>query len=242
MKILNILKIFCFIALFPAIISAARVRPDTLSYLKNPNYQRQINLYKTYKIKQADIVMLGNSIVHGVDWPEILGRRNIVEQGIPGDVVEGMLARVKYVYRLKPKVVVIMAGINDIYNWVPTNVIYQRYITLIEGMRIRGITPIITSTLYAGKEWGRAWIEENRPELNYIDVNKSRNKEVEALNKLLKSYCKKNNLIFIDLNAKTSTRDKFIKKELTWDNLHLNSRGYKIWAKELDKTLRKLGL
>jgi lysophospholipase L1-like esterase len=208
---------------------------DTLLYKKNPNYDLQIDLYEIYKTKQADIVMLGNSLTHGANWNELLGRNSVVERGIPSDVLEGFLHRMQYVYTLKPKICFILGGLNDIYNWIPVEEIYYNYIRIVEGLRRRNIKPVIQSTLYAGKDWGKDW--GGTPE-----INAGRNKEVMKLNKLLKDYAKRNNIDFIDLTDEMSTPDNFMRPDLTWDGVHLNAKGFNIWAKEVDKILRQYNL
>ena len=93
--------------------------------------------------------MLGNSITHGASWPELLGRSNVVERGIPSDVLRGYWARINDIYKLNPKIVFIMGGLNDIYNWTPVEEIYTVYIRIINDMRARKIIPVIQSTTYA---------------------------------------------------------------------------------------------
>ena len=196
---------------------------DTLRYKQNPNYDYELGLYKVYKKKRADLVMLGNSITHGVNWNELLGRDNVVERGIPADILQGMFARLNYVYDLQPRVVCIMGGINDIYNWAPTDEIFSNYKKIIDALREKKIKVIVQSTLYVAKRY---------------QSSTDRNGEVEKLNKQLASYCKSNSIEFIDLNAKIS-KERFLRDEVTHDGLHLNANGYKIWGEELDKVLRR---
>ncbi len=211
--------VFCLIL----ISNLSFAQNDTTLYTKNPLYQLQMDLYKVYKTKQADIVMLGNSITHGANWNELLGRYNVVERGIPSDVLDGFNARLNTVIDLKPKFVFIMGGINDIYNWIPTDKIFEKYVKLITELKKNNIKPIIQSTLFAGAKWK-----------SYSD----RNKEVLKLNKLLSDYAKKNLIDFIDLNKKLSSKNVLI-ADYTYDGLHLNAKGYEIWAAEVDKILRK---
>lgn len=211
--------VFCFILITN--LSFAQI--DTTLYTKNPLYQLEMDLYKVYKTKQADIVMLGNSITHGANWNELLGRYNVVERGIPSDVLDGFNARINSIINLKPKFVFIMGGINDIYNWIPTDKIFEKYVRLITELKKNNIKPIIQSTLFAGSKWK-----------SYSD----RNKEVLKLNKLLADYAKKNLIDFIDLNKKLSSKNVLI-ADYTYDGLHLNAKGYEIWAVEVDKILKK---
>ncbi len=208
---------------------------DSTRYKLNPNYQLQLQMYDIYKTKQADIVMLGNSLTHGANWNELLGRSNVVERGIPSDVLDGFLARMSYIYRLKPKICFILGGINDIYNWTPVERIYFNYIRIINGLKNSGIRPVIQSTVYAGKSWGKDW--GLTPE-----SNRGRNMEVDKLNSLLSEYAAKNDIDYIDLNSKMSTPDHFLKPELTWDGVHLNASGFRIWEAEVDKVLRKYNM
>jgi len=196
---------------------------DTTLYLKNPNYQQELSLYEAYKTKQADIIMFGNSITHGANWNELLDRKNVVERGISSDGLDGYIARLPYIISLKPKFVFIMGGINDIYNWTPVEKIFEKYVRLISELKKNNIKPVIQSTLFAGNKWK-----------SYSD----RNKEVIRLNKMLSDYAKKNLIEFVDLNKKLSAKNILI-AEYTYDGLHLNGKGYAIWAIEVDKILKK---
>ncbi len=204
----------------------AKPATDTARYKLNMNYDYEIALYKTYKKRQADIVMLGNSITHGVNWNELLDRNNVVERGIPADILPGFLARLDYVFNLKPRVVCIMGGINDVYNWTPVDTIFRNYVQIIEALRHKQIKVVVQSTLFVAKRF---------------QSSADRNPEVEKLDKLLLAYCKTNGIEYLDLNAKMS-KDKCLREELTHDGLHLNANGYKIWGDELDRILRRVAL
>ncbi len=195
-------------------------------YLYNPNYELEIGKFKNYRMKQADIVMLGNSITHGANWNELLGRQSISEQGIPGDISEGVLNRLEYVYKLKPQVCFIMVGVNDVFAWIPTENVFQNYVKIIESLKKKNIIPIIQSVLYAA---------EIQPSAQ------NRNVEIAKLNKLLLNYSRENGYEFVDLNKKMS-RNNFLKSNLTYDGIHLNGEGFKYWGREIDKILRRFSL
>lgn len=194
-------------------------------YEKNPNYKSFLELFKVYKIKKADIVFLGNSITQGGNWRELLNRENIANRGIPGDILEGFLARIDDVIKLRPKICVIMGGINDVYSWIPVDQIYKNYIKVIKRLEKKSIQPVLVSTLLAGKEYPNS---------------DTRNPEVIKLNKKIKQYADKHNYEYLDLNKFLSS-DDYLKKNVTADGVHLNWRGYKIWAEQMDKILKKYG-
>jgi lysophospholipase L1-like esterase len=229
----TILKTLLFFILSYPIVLFAQKTDEVPAYKQNKNYSLQLEMYEIYKTKQADIVMLGNSLTHGANWNELVGRPNIVERGIVSDVTEGMLNRLDHVINLNPKIVFILAGLNDIYQWIPVEQIYANYVRILTQLQAKGITPVIQSTLYAGKRWGADW------NITPAD-NNGRNNEVDKLNRLLKNYAKRLNITYIDLIPKMS-RLHFMKEELTHDGLHLNAAGFKIWGNEVEKVLRKKG-
>ncbi len=211
------------------------------NYLNNPIYQRQIEFYKIYKPVDTKIVMLGNSLTHGVDWNNLLGRNDVVEMGIVSDILSGYYSRLHFVTELKPKVCFILGGLNDIYQWIPVETIFDDYVKVIERLRRSGITVVIQSTLYAGRDWGKDWLSANNPEVNAAEINKERNTQVDRLNMLLRDYAIKNNIEYIDLNNLMS-RGNYLRSEITYDGVHLNAAGYKIWGREVEKILKKLGI
>lgn len=242
LKIINISLIIAVILVSGGNFTIrAQDKKEIAKYLQNPIYKRKIEFFKLSKTKSADIVMLGNSLTEGANWSELLGRSKVVNRGITGDILEGYLHRMQYVYNLEPKVCFVEGGINDIYNWTPVSIIFNNYVKVIEILKKHKITPIIQSTLYAGRKWGSEWIVSHRPDLTPEEVNRERNKEVDKLNALLRNYARRNRIIFIDLNKRMSSGG-FLRSNLTWDGIHLKANGYRIWAEEVNKVLIKLGL
>lgn len=217
------LKNIILIFLFLIVEVAAQNEP---LFKNNPIYWRETALYDIYKTKSANIVMLGNSITHGVNWNELLGREKVIERGIVSDQVEGFYNRMEYIYKLKPKIVFIMGGINDIYNWYPLDSIFYYYDKIINELKEKNIIPVIQSTLYVSSKWPNS---ENR------------NPEVTKFNKILFDYARENKIDFIDLNIKLSENEK-LKDEMTWDGAHLTAKAYKIWSEEIEKILKKYKL
>jgi lysophospholipase L1-like esterase len=243
-KIKNILKIFYFIflilnfatsSLYAQQTKQASPPKDTLRYKANPNYPLQNDLFDLYKTRQADIVMFGNSLTHGVAWNELLGRSNVVERGITSDILWGYESRINSIIKMNPKIVFIMGGLNDIYNWTPVEDIFQVYVRVLTKLKSKNIIPVIQLTTYSARTWAKDW--GGTPENNY-----GRNREVDKLNKLLSDYAKKNNVDLIDTNSLTAGKDGFLRPELTWDGVHFKAEAYKLWSREVEKVLQKYRL
>ena len=210
-------------------LSACRGRAQSgveTMYKQNPEYTIQTELYSIYKTEKADIVMLGNSITFGVNWNELMGRTTVINRGIASDNMYGYLQRLENIYTLHPKLCCIMGGINDIYQGLPVEVVFENYKKLIEGLRSHKIVPVIQSTLFISSKW-RQYTEKNL--------------EVAKLDILLADYARRNDVDYVNLNAVMS-KDNLLKEELTTDGVHLTAKGYAIWRDELEKILRKYGL
>ncbi|MDH3251877.1 MAG: GDSL-type esterase/lipase family protein [Ignavibacteria bacterium] len=216
-------------ACIPLLLLPALVCSQTLPekpFLSNRNYRLQTELYEVYRTDSATVVMLGNSITFGVQWNELMGRSGIVNRGIGSDVTEGFLHRLEYVYRLHPALCCIMGGINDIYNDIPVDSIFSTYALITRELRGHDITPVIQSTLYVSPRWKRA-AEKNR--------------DVIALNRLLETYAREEGIDYLDLNDVLSA-DGVLKDEVTYDGVHLNALGYRLWRDRLETMLKKHSL
>ncbi|MBS3945412.1 MAG: hypothetical protein KGZ42_07935, partial [Melioribacter sp.] len=112
-SIIQHLPILILSFLIVPVISGQQFK-DTLKYRTNPNYELQTKMFGLYKTSQADIIMLGNSLTAGANWGELLGRSNAVGRGIPGDIIQGYNVRVNDILKLKPKIVFVLGGLNDI--------------------------------------------------------------------------------------------------------------------------------
>jgi lysophospholipase L1-like esterase len=198
----------------------ARAPLETL-HLQNLNYPIQVGLHNLYKTEQADIVMLGNSLTEWVEWNELLGRQNIVNRGIAGDITGGYLHRLDLVYKLKPKICFIEGGINDIYAEVPVDVIFSNYKKIVESLLANNITPIIQSTLFVSPKWHDA---------------RDKNALVADLNVRLAAFAREQGVQFVNLNDRMSESNE-LRAEFTYDGVHLTAAGYKVWGEEVEKIL-----
>ena len=143
-------------------------------------------------VKQAPmLVIMGDSITDF--WPnrtssDFFNKNNIVGRGISGQVTSQMLVRFRRdVLDLKPKYVAILAGTNDIaqnQGYINAENIVGNIISMVEIARANKIKPIVCSILPAAKY---PW----RPEIQSVPM-------VQKINQMLKDYCKKHKVKYID--------------------------------------------
>jgi lysophospholipase L1-like esterase len=166
------------------------------------------------------VVFLGNSITEG--WinkdPEFFQSHKYINRGIGGQTTPQMLVRFREdVVNLRPHVVIILAGINDIAgNTGPSKLenVAGNIISMAEIAKANGIKVILCSVLPAiGFPWHPG-----------IDPVPSINK----LNAMLKTYANKNRLTYVDYYSAVVDDKRGFKKELAIDGVHPNLAGYKI--------------
>jgi len=207
-----------------SLLSGGNVHAQNIApYLRNTNYVIQLGMYDLFRSTKADVVMLGNSLTYNANWNEILNRSNIANRGIASDITSGYLHRLEYVYKLNPKICFIEGGVNDLYSNDSVKNIIRNYAAIIDSLQSHHIIPVIQSTLFVSVKYPRA---------------REKNKQVQTLNNWLAEFASKNEIEFLDINLLVS-KDGFLRKEFTYDGIHLNAKGYALWAPEVERVLAK---
>lgn len=172
-------------------------------------------------IQGKTIVMFGNSITYQGKWEEVIGRKDIVNWGLPGQLTGQLIWNIKNVLHDYPgtKIWFLEGGINDITLGVPAKRVFENYKIMVDSLKNNHIIPVVQSTI--------------------LKVNsREHNKEVNKLNKMVKKYCLENKVEYIDLNAFLSKNGELI-KELSTDGCHLKPDAYKPWGEAVKKVITK---
>lgn len=187
------------------------------------------------------VVFMGDSITDGWKLEEYFPGKPYVNRGIGGQTTPQMLVRFQPdVIALQPRVVVILAGTNDIAgNTGPMSLeaIENNYRSMAELAKAHGIKVIFSSILpisdYNKNAQGQPIVRslQRKPE------------HILALNKWLKDYAAANKHIYLDYFAATADDKGFLRADLANDGLHPHAEGYKLMAplaqKAIDTALRK---
>ena len=176
-----------------------------------------------------EVVLMGNSIIKG--WsrfrPEFFADKSFINKGIGGQTTSQMLARFQRdVIDLKPRAVVILAGINDIAEntgHIPIPATAQNIFTMAEMAKGHNIQVVLCSKLPADDfPW--------RPGLNPQT-------KVPILNALIEKYAQDNNLIYINYFSAMADTDNGLRDELGYDGVHPNAVGYALMESLLVQAL-----
>ena len=177
------------------------------------------------------VVFMGNSITEG--WsqksPGFFAGRPYINRGIGGQTTPQMLLRFRAdVISLRPAVVVILAGTNDIAgNTGPSTLemIGDNLISMAELAKANGIKVILCSVLPA---FDYPWSPGLNPD-----------KKIPVLNGMIKSYAEKNGFIYLDFFSSMVDDRMGLKAAYTYDGVHPNEAGYKVMEPLAEKAVLK---
>ncbi len=171
-------------------------------------------------MKEKRIVFMGNSITEG--WkntdPGFFEGRPYIDRGISGQTTPQMLIRFRPdVIDLKPAIVIILAGINDIAENTGPMTLEEtagNIFSMAQLAKAANIKVIISSVLPANTfPW--------RPEIKPAE-------KVVKLNILLKQYCKDNRITYLDYYSHMVDDKKGLDPRYGDDGVHPNLAGYKV--------------
>lgn len=168
--------------------------------------------------KPVDLVMFGDSITEWGPWHDALSGITLANRGLAGDTTSGMLQRLPTTTVCTPKLVCIMAGINDLSQGYSSAQVMSNYLKILDYWQDNNIEVWVQSTLFIGERIAQL------------------NPKVEDLNQRLLEACKRRNLRFIDLNSVLCPAGH-LPLEHSCDDLHLNSVAYLKWLTVLSPML-----
>jgi len=168
------------------------------------------------------VVFFGDSITDMWRLEEYFPGKPYVNRGIGGQTTPQMLVRFREdVIALQPKVVVILAGTNDIAgNTGPMTLeqIEANYASFADLAQVHNIRVLFSSVLP---------VHNYTAESQELFADRSPAKIVE-LNKWLKDYCSANGLVYLDYFTPMVDEKGMLKRNLAEDGLHPNKAGYSI--------------
>ena len=177
---------------------------------RNRSFERQVK-----NTAPGGNVFLGDSLTEEFDLPYFFPQWPVINRGISGDHIDGLLKRVDTsVSLLKPSRLFIMIGINDIADGKNNAYILESYRKLIRSI-LEDDTPLI----YIQSVLPTSPAIDRCPPGQITDLNR-------GLQKLTREYF----LQYIDLYTHFVKDAPWIDPDFTTDGLHLSKAGYTRWA------------
>ena len=175
---------------------------------------------------------MGNSITEG--WintdPGFFKDYQLINRGIGGQTTPQMLLRFRQdVVDLKPKAVIILAGINDLAgNTGPSTqkMITDNFQSMAELAKASGIHVILCSILPSNRI---PWRNNQDPSTR-----------IDSLNRWLADYASKNSFDYVNYFAKLTDDKKGLPEKYSGDGVHPNLAAYKVMEKEILPYIEKV--
>ncbi len=190
------------------------------AYLKNhpDNYWRtRETLYDVLPGMKNSIVFMGNSLVDYCEWNELFDKP-IINRGLAGDTMDGMLKRVDQVTKFKPSKIFLLACANDLPgNFTNLDTVYNKYKRLV-------------SRIKSGDPNCKIHIISELPRSDFSPASRL----VKTLNEKLASLSKEENMQYIDVYDALATNDGRLNKSFSFDGLHMNGQGYLVMKKAIE--------
>ena len=177
-------------------------------------------------VRGAQVVFMGNSITEG--WKKYwFTGKPYVNRGIGGQTTPQMLVRFHQdVIALRPRVVVILAGTNDIAgNTGPSTLemIEDNLASMAELAQANGIVVVLSSVLPV---FDYPW----RPGLTPAP-------KIVALNAWMKQYAAAHHAVYLDYHSAMADARQGMKADLASDGVHPNEAGYRIMAPLVEQAI-----
>jgi lysophospholipase L1-like esterase len=177
------------------------------------------------------VVFMGDSITD--NWGkngrgQFFPGKPYLNRGISGQVTPQMLLRFyQDVIALKPKVVLILAGTNDIGGNIGPMTLEatETYLMSMADMARANNIKVILAALTPVCDYHRPQTQSRPPE------------KILALNQWIKDYCAKNQFTYLDYYTATVDDKGMFKSEITDDGLHPNAAGYAIMQPLAEKAI-----
>ncbi len=170
------------------------------------------------------VVFFGDSITDFWRLNEYFPDRNFVNRGISGQITGEMLGRLKAdVINLRPAVVVILAGTNDLARGISLTGIEDNLLMMADLCDTYKIKVVMASVLPVS-DYHKAENPsyERTPMRPPIFIN--------ALNEWIETFCANRHHVYLNYHAAMVDAKGELKEDLGDDGLHPNAKGYRIMA------------
>lgn len=193
-------------------------------------YRDENALLPPPKVNENRVVFLGDSITEfwSKEHSFFSENKSFINRGISGQTTPQMLIRFRAdVIDLKPKIVVLLAGGNDIAGNTglsTTKMITDTIFSMTELAQVHQIKVILCTVLPANYFY---WNPKEKPADRIIELNTA-----------LKKYATENKIPFVDYYSVMVDDKKGLKTELSEDRVHPNTAGYEIMSPLIEKAIQ----
>ena len=199
---------------------------------------RDRNKAKNSQAKEgkAELAFIGDSITQGWEgrgkqtWEKYYSHRNPINLGFSGDRTEHVIYRLNKgnLNNIKPKVAVIMIGTNN------TGHLDQDPDQVAEG--VKEILNVVHTRSPKTKILLLGVFPRGAHKWDSKRINN------ESINQRIRRFADNESIHYMDIGHKFLDPDGHLPTSIMPDRLHLNEKGYQIWAESIEPKLKELGI
>lgn len=218
-------------ALLLAATTLSAQAPAATDWPNLARYQQANSQLPAPRADEQRVVFMGNSITDGWarHFPTMFPGKPYIGRGISGQTTPQMLVRLRQdVVALKPKVVVILAGTNDIAgNTGPSTLemIQDNFMSMTEIAKANGIRVVLSSVLPV---YDYRW----KPGLEPAP-------KIVALNAWMKAYAERVGAVYLDYHTPMADARQGLRDDLSNDGVHPTEAGYRVMAPLAEAAIAK---
>jgi lysophospholipase L1-like esterase len=171
----------------------------------------------------TNIIFIGDSLTEYFDWQERFPEYHVINLGVSGETVEGLLDRLD---RIRPRIndpdiIFVMTGINNIaMEQYDITGDYKEIVSKLASW-FKNSTIVVQSVLPARLEW----------------IN---NNVIKDINRHLKKIAVEFSAEYLDVYGLfIDPQGNPMRANLLDDGVHLSDKGYQVWADEVERFLKK---
>jgi lysophospholipase L1-like esterase len=213
-------------------------RPLIGDFAQLAQFHDENDKLKSVAKQERRVVFLGDSIT--ANWWNLQNSRGPfgslrINRGISGQVTGQMLLRFRQdVIELRPKVVVILGGTNDLGK-IPlptvTEIIEENLSSMVELAHANGIR-VVLATIPPISDYERDKSGNQIVQSRYFAIEK-----INHVNNWIKQYSKEAGCVYLDYFSAVVDKNGFFSQGLSSDGIHPNSKGYALMEAQLEKAL-----
>lgn len=162
-------------------------------------------------------VLLGDSLSLWFPSDRLPQTRLWLNQGISGDTTDGVLRRLANFGHTRPRIIYVMAGINDLKHGASDTTILRNLQQIVQQLRqTHPQAQIVMQSILPTRS---------------LPVSSQR---IANLNQQLKAIANQNGAYYLDVYSYMADANGYLRPDLTTDGLHLNAKGYEVWQTVLN--------
>lgn len=180
---------------------------------------RRLDEIEALPIMRGGVLFVGDSITEAAPLDTMFPGVQSANHGIAWDTTDGVMLRMNQITRHAPDRIFLMIGTNDTYH-------------ALEATPVSENTIEIADTIKAALPQTELYV------VSVLPRNEPNNSVVSVFNQMVHDAAADRPFIYLDLAQAMRAPNGELRPELTYDNLHLNDEGYRVWAMVLDSCVR----